>query len=158
MLPRDTKIFTELGILPENITNYDTNSKEKPDLNEIDVLLVQGGNTYYYLQQIRENGYMDDIRSFIENDGVYLGISAGSQMMSPDVDPNLNIDENFVGLEDLVGFGFVDVYLLVHWDSFFGDLHTDAFKYSWSTGKRVIPLTDQQAILVQDEGFKIISP
>ncbi len=29
--------------------------------------------------------------------------------------------------------------------------------YSWKNGKRIVTLTDQQAILVQDNGFKVIS-
>lgn len=160
VLPRDTKILTELGILPENISTFDTDTEGKPDLNDIDILLVHGGNTFYYLHQIRKNGYWDDIRGFIERDGVYIGISAGSMMMGPDVDENLTIDVNvnLWGLEDVTGFGYVDFHLLVHWDTIFDDLHTDAIKYSWDTGKRVIPLTDQQAILVMDNDFKIISP
>ena len=54
MLPRDIQFFTELGILPKNINSYDVRIKEKPDLSEVDVLLVQGGNTFYYLQQIQK--------------------------------------------------------------------------------------------------------
>ena len=158
MLPRDIQFFTELGILPKNINSYDVRIKEKPDLSEVDVLLVQGGNTFYYLQQIRDNGYWLDVRDFIERDGIYIGISAGSMMMSPDVDENLTIDVNYMDLTDVTGYGFIDFYLLVHWDSFFGDLHTDALKYSWDTGKQVLPLTDQQAVLVLDNDFKIISP
>jgi len=158
VLPRDIKILTELGIIRENISLYDAKTREKPDLNDIDVLLVQGGNTFYYLHQIRKNGYWDDIRSFIERDGVYIGISAGSMMMGPYIDENLSLLGNDIGLEDVSGFGYVDFHLLVHWDSFFDDLHTDAIKYCWDTGKRVIPLTDQQAILVLDNDFRIISP
>jgi dipeptidase E len=160
MLPLDIKIFTELGILPENISLYDVDSNEKLDLSEIDVLLVEGGNTFYYLHKIRKKGYRDDIRGFIERDGVYLGTSAGSMMMGPYIDENLTIDVNFNewGLENTTGFGYFDFHLLVHWDSVFDDLHTDAIKYCWDTGKRVIPLTDQQAVLVMDNDFKIISP
>lgn len=158
ILPRDIKTFTELGILPENISLYDVDTNEKTDLNEIDILFVEGGNTFYYLHQIRKNEYWDDIRGFIERDGVYLGISAGSMMMGPYIDENLSLLGNDIDLEDVSGFGYVDFHLLVHWDSFFDDLHTDAIKYSWDTGKRVIPLTDQQAILVMDNDFKIISP
>jgi dipeptidase E len=158
MVPRDTKTFTELGILPENISEYDTKNDDKPDLRDIDVIHVEGGNVYYYLKQFRKNGYMDDIRDFIERDGVYVGISAGSNMMSKVVDDNLTSDENFFGLENVLGFGYIDFNLLVHWDTRDERYLTNFIKYSWETGMKVIPLTDQQAILVLDEGFKIISP
>ena len=51
-----------------------------------------------------------------------------------------------------------DFYLSVHWDSKSSDVHTSIINYSWKTGKRLITLTDQQAILIRDDGFKIISP
>jgi len=158
MLPRDTKIYEELGILHENINSYDVKTVEKPDLRNIDVLYVQGGNVYYYLQQFRNKGYMEDIRGLIERDGVYVGNSAGSNVMCAVVDESLTSDENFFGLEDITGFGFLDFNIIVHWDTMNGSLRTGQIKYSWEAGKRIIPLTDQQAILVQNDGFKIISP
>ena len=158
MVPRDTKIYTELGILPQNIQSYDTESSEKPDLREYDILHVEGGNVFYYLKRFRENGLMNDIREFIERDGVYVGLSAGSTIMSKVVDDNLTSDENFFGLEDVLGFGYIDFNLLVHWDTKDEKYLTKFIKYSWETGMKVISLSDQQALLVLDEGFKIISP
>ena len=130
MLPRDTKIFEELGILRENINSYDIKTVENPDLSNIDVLYVQGGNVYYYLLQFRNNEYMEDIRGFIERDGVYLGNSAGSNVMCTVVDESLTSDENFFGLEDIYGFGFLDFNIIVHWDTMNGSLRTDQIKYS----------------------------
>ncbi len=89
MLTEYTKVFSGFGVLPENINLFDVEKREKPDLTEIDVLLVMGGNVYYYLKQFRENGYVNDIRGFIERDGVYAGSSAGSTIMSRVVDENL---------------------------------------------------------------------
>ena len=158
MVPRDTKTYTELGIPRENITDYDTANKSKPDLSKIDVIHVEGGNVYYYLKQFRENGYMDDIRGFIERDGVYVGISAGSTIMSRVVDEKLTSDENSFGLKDVSGFGYVDFNLLVHWDTKDEKYLTEFIKYSWEKDKKVISLSDQQAILVTDNLWKIISP
>jgi len=157
MIPRDTKTFTDLGILPENISSYNVKTEEKPDLSSIDIILVQGGNTYYYLQQIQKNGYWDDIRDFIERDGVYIGISAGSMMMCPDVDEDLYIlEENKVGIENVTGFGFFPFYIVAHWNSKSDEVREKMLKYGKKTGKHVIPLTDQQGIQVLENGYKII--
>jgi dipeptidase E len=158
MVPRDTKIYKELGILPQNIQSYDTESSDKPDLREYDILHVEGGNVYYYLKMFRENGLMNDIREFIERDGVYVGLSAGSTIMSRIIDENLTSDENFFDLTDLSGFGINDFNLLVHWDSKDEKYLNSQLRYSWETGKKVICLTDQQAVLVTDNDFKLISP
>jgi len=158
MVPRDTKIYTELGILPQNIQSYDTESSEKPDITGYDILHVEGGNVYYYLKMFRENGLMKDIWEFMEGDGVYVGLSAGSTIMSRVIDENLTSDENFFGLTDLSGFGVNDFNLLVHWDSKDEKYLNSMLRYSWETGKKVICLTDQQAVLVTDNDFKLISP
>ena len=117
-----------------------------------------GGNTFHYLHRIRDTELNQRLRDFIDRGGVYVGSSAGSNIMCPDVDDNLTTDVNDIGLEDVSGFGYVDFIIMPHWGSMNGMARTDQIKYSWETGKRVIPLTDQQAILVLDEGFTIITP
>ena len=158
MVPRDTKIYTELGIQQQNIHSYDAENQDHPDLRKYDVLHVEGGNVYYYLKQFRENGLMNDIREFFEGDGVYVGLSAGSTIMSRVIDENLTSDENFFGLKDLSGFGINEFNLLVHWDSKDEKYLNSQLRYSWETGKKVICITDQQAVLVTDKDFKLISP
>lgn len=111
MLTRDITILSELGILKENISTFYTVSPGKPNLSKVDVLLVQGGNAFYYLSQIKKQGYWDAIRDYVGKGGVYAGISAGSMIMSPTVDENLTWDENFDRLKDVSGFGFVPFYL-----------------------------------------------
>jgi len=97
-----------------------------------------------------------EIRDFIERDGVYVGTSAGSIIMGPDIDENLTSPGNDCGLEDLDGFGYFNFYVIPHWDTKDGDLLTRIVTYSWKTDKRIIALTDQQAILVIDNEFRII--
>ena len=58
------------------------------------------------MKQIRETGLVHEIRDFIERDGVYVGTSAGSIIMGPDIDENLTSPGNDCGLEDLDGFGY----------------------------------------------------
>ena len=152
------KWYNQIGFQEKNISILNLKTDTIPSFEDLDVLHIWGGNTFHYLQRIRETGLEPRIRDFIDRDGVYIGTSAGSMLMSPNVDENLTIDVNDVGLEDVTGFGYVDYYLLVHWDTIFEELHADVIKYSWDTGKRVISLTDQQAILVLDNEFKIISP
>ena len=121
--------YIRMGVLENNITIYNLISDTIPSFDGLDVLHMWGGNTFHYLKRIREIGLIPRIRDFIERDGVYVGTSAGSLIMSPDIDENLTIDANDIPLVDVTGFGYIDFYLLVHWDSFFEDLHTDAIKY-----------------------------
>ena len=83
-----------------------------------------------------------------------MGVSAGSMIMGPDVDENLTFDVNDVGLKDLSGFGYVDFYILPHWD--WRDNRWKALRHVWITGKHMVPLTDRQGILVYDHDCEII--
>ena len=64
------------------------------------ILHIWGGNTFHYLKRIRELNLIPRIREFIDGDGVYVGTSAGSELMCPDLDANLTSDVNDIGLAD----------------------------------------------------------
>jgi dipeptidase E len=146
--------FIRTGFQRKNIMVYDLSTDNSPNINEVDVLMIYGGNHFHYMKRIRETGIVRDIRDFIERDGVYIGVSGGSVMMSPDLDEGLSMSVNDVGLEDLSGFGYVDFYILSHWD--WREDKMKMLTYSWKTGKHIIPLTDQQGILVLNDKYKII--
>lgn len=153
-----TDWYKEKGLKEENIRIINLIHDETPSLQDLDVLHVWGGNEFEYLKHIREKGLEQEVRDFINRNCVYIGLSAGSIIMSKTLDENLSEDKNEVGLKDLNGFGFIDFNLLVHWDTFMEGLHAKQLMYSWETGRKVVCLTDEQAVLVTEEGFKIISP
>lgn len=156
MIQRDPQILNDLGIKPENINTYDVANNAKPDLKDIDLLWILGGNNFYYLKQIKENEYMEDIRDYVLKDKVYIGTSAGSMIMGPGIDVNLTRDDNIVDYHELAGFGLAPFYIVPHWDSKDDELRDRMLRYGKEIGKQVIPLTDQQGVIVTDNETKII--
>ncbi len=150
--------YKTIGFTEENIHIYNLQTDKIPNFDALDVLHIWGGNTFHYMKRINELGLEKEIREYIARDGLYLGSSAGAMIMCPDIDENLTNDPNDSGLEYVKGFGLVDFYLLVHWDSRGDELHTSFIENSWKSGKKAIALTDNQAIHVNNESFKIISP
>lgn len=146
--------FMRTGFQRKNIATYDLTKDNPPNISEVDVMMVFGGNNYHYLKRLRETGLMQKIRDHIERDGVYIGVSAGAMIMGPCIDDNMTFDVNDVGLEDERGFDFVDFYILPHWN--WREERWATLAYSWETGKHVVPLTDQQGILVHEDFYKII--
>jgi len=110
------------------------------------------------MKRIKVTGLFSHIHYFIYTVGGCVRTRARSMIMSSELDENLTPDPNEVGLKDLSGFGYIDFNLLVHWDTTYSWLHADWVQHSWNHDKREACLTDQQAILVQADGFKIISP
>ena len=157
-LDQAKKWYKEQGFQEKSINILNLKTESIPRFDDFDVLHMWGENTFHYLHRIREIGLDHKIREFIDRGGVYVGTSAGSSIMCPDVDEKLTTDVNDIGLKNVNGLGYVDFNLIFHWDTMGGEVRKDQIQYSWESGKRVIPLTDQQAILVYDNDFKIISP
>ena len=153
-LERERRNLIEAGFLQENISIHDLSVGDAPSLDAVDVLEIFGGNNYHYMKRLRETGLMQEIREYIEDERVYGGVSAGAMIMGPDIDENLTSDSNEVGLEDASGFGLVDFYILPHWD--WWRERWKSLSHGWRTGKRVVPLNDQQGVLVTEEDMSII--
>jgi peptidase E len=143
------------GFSSKNLATYDlSSSNPPPSINNYDVLMIFSGNHFHYMKRIRELGLVQGIRDFIEREGVYIGVSGGSVMMSPDMDDGLSMTKNDIGLEDLSGFGYINFYIVSHWD--WREDKKEMLTYSWESEKRMVPLTDRQGILVLDNDFEII--
>jgi dipeptidase E len=153
-----TNWYKKMGFQEENIEVFNLKNDTIPEFHDLDVMHMWGGNNYHYLQILRERELEPKIREFISRNGVYVGGSAGSNIMCPEVDEKLSNDPNDIGVSDVRGFGLVDFYTIPHWDTYHGDKRTRQIQYGWESGKQVIPLTDEQAVLVVDGEFKIISP
>jgi peptidase E len=152
--------YIKQGFQERNVSILNLKNDVIPGFEDLDVLHMWGGNTWHYLKRIRETGLVPRIREFIDRGGVYVGTSAGSLLMCPDVDERLTSDPNDVGLVDVSGFGYIDFNIVPHWDSkeSLGESTSlmDCMRYVWETGKRVVPLTDNQAVRVLDGARALI--
>jgi len=154
LLKTEKQQLTETGFIQENISIHDLSRDDPLKVKDFEVIDMFGGNPYHYLKHLRETGLMKDIRAFIDGGGVYIGVSAGSMIMGPGIDGKLSFEVNDVGLKDLRGFGFVDFYVLPHWD--WRGNRWETLCHVWVTRRRVVPLTDRQGILVNDCNYEII--
>ncbi|MBP7175846.1 MAG: Type 1 glutamine amidotransferase-like domain-containing protein [Thermoclostridium sp.] len=129
------------GILPENITVYNIGDPMTLEqAMEYDCIYFTGGNNGHLLQRIKETGFMRIIKSMVYANKVYVGVSAGTLIATP------NIGEPFN--EATSGLAFIHAYISVHSHE--------------GTAARTdlplphIPLTDDQALVVKWDGYEII--
>lgn len=153
------KSFTDhlkaTGVKEENITSFDLTQDNPPSLDAKDVIMMFGGNEYHYMHHIRRLGLYDEIRKFIDKDGVYVGASAGSIIMGPTVDTQAwSMAENDMNMEDTSGFGYVDFTTVAHIE--WRPNPEKAIKHHGETNEKMIYFTEKQAILVRDDGYRII--
>lgn len=138
VLPKCLNDLLKCGISRENISVYDLYDDMDDDLSEkYDVIYLCGGSPTYLLRRIHERGFDKKLETFIEHDGIVVGVSAGSMIFADDMPNNL---------------GLLDCALDVHCSK---DICEKAGKYSLSRTE-CIRLGNEQAIVFEKDYFIII--
>ena len=125
--------LTNCGIKDENIKVYDMHkSMTIEELNAFDAIYVCGGSTKHLVARMEEINFRCVVNEYINNGGIYIGVSAGSVCASGKY-PN--------------GLDFIKNVLDVHCDvgSELGKVDND---YE-------INLDDNQAIFIDEDGAVI---
>ena len=151
---KSKKELEKLKISRDNIITYNLDY-DMPDekLKEFDVIYVCGGNTFYLLHRVRESGFGETIKSFVEEGKLYVGVSAGSILAGPNIDIAAPSDENDIKIKDTTGLELTNIIVSPH--------YTDKEKHIVDEFKKVskfqvIPLTDRQALLITDKKHRIL--
>jgi dipeptidase E len=148
------KIITEVDLRKENKKSLDNK------LKDFDVIFVGGGNTFYLLKYVRESGFNEALKHFLKRRGVYIGASAGSIVVGPDI---LTAkwgpygDENTVELKNLSGIGLVDFIVVPHYTiDQKQTIEGNVIKEKISSP--IIAITDKQAVLVENGRMEFVGP
>jgi dipeptidase E len=140
--------LTALPSIPEN--NW------RPLVEETDALLVGGGDPLYLCYWMRESGLADLLPS-LRREMVYVGLSAGSMVMAP------NVGEDFVRWRPPTGddstLGLVDFAMFPHLDHPAMPQNSLANAEQWAAGMPVpgYAIDDQTAINVVDGIVEVVS-
>ena len=126
-----------------------------PQVQETDVLLVNGGDPLYLCYWMRRSGLADLLPSLRET--VYVGLSAGSMVMAP------SIGEDFVRWNPPTGghetLGMVGFSMFPHLDHEDLPENTMADAQRWASGMSVpaYAIDDETAIKVTDGSVEVVS-
>ncbi len=122
-------------------------------VKEADVLLVNGGDTIYLDRWMRESGLAELFPSL---DLVYVGLSAGSLVMSPAVADEFASWTRPAGGE---GLGLVDFEIFPHLDNPELPENTTADAERWAAGltRAGYAIDDETAIKVVDGTVEVVS-
>ena len=116
-----------LGIKDENITEYNLVESFKGDIKDYDVILFTAGNPVFLMERIKAVGFKEKIDEFLENGGIYIGISAGSDIAAK------NLRE---------GLGYINTIIECH-----SEKGTPVGSLNLKENQKV-NLTDNQALLI----------
>lgn len=101
-----------------NLTYFDLSEEFSDEqllkIQEFKIMHLSGGNTFEFLDYIRERRFDKNIRNFL-NDKLIIGVSAGAIILTPTIEIACIEDENNVGMEDLTGLSLVDFEFYPHY-------------------------------------------
>ena len=145
------------------ITDYDIKGKSvdtlRSDLSQYQVIFVDGGNTYYLLDQIKKSGLDIVIRELLNSGVVYIGSSAGSCIMCSTIDYVELVEHKEVvpNMTEYDGLSLIDKLILPHYGrSKYADRHGDILAIK-KYGNQILPLRDDQAVIVNGDETEIVT-
>jgi peptidase E len=143
-----------VGIKEENILVYNLDYRISYEvLDEISVIYVCGGNTFYLLHKIKEVGFDAVLARLIQNGILYVGASAGSLLACPNINIPDRSDSNDIGINDFNGLNFTDTVIVPHYSNEQRERIEEAKQ---KTKYPLIPLTDNQALLIINGEIRVI--
>jgi dipeptidase E len=159
-LKADRNSLTDLGL---NVTDYSLVGKTKSqlidDLAKFDVLFVSGGNTFYLLEHANKSGFTQLIKEDYFNDKIYIGSSAGSVLLSNNIEVIKFLDDpQKANLDNYNGVGIFNFTILPHWGSDkFKEKYLKAIDYAYLNSIQAFALPDNQYILSENNSFKLVT-
>ena len=155
----DRKAFEELGIIVEEL-EITTASPDKISevLNRNDYIFVSGGNTFYLLQELRRKGADILITEQIRAGKLYIGTSAGSVILCPDIEFVKEMDYNHTApeLQSFTGLNIVDFYILPHYLDFPFEETTQNVVKKYGKKLDLRPISNKQVITIAENRIEIL--
>ena len=155
----DRKAFEELGIIVEELEI----TAASPDkilevLNRNDYIFVSGGNTFYLLQELRRKGADALITEQIRAGKLYIGTSAGSVILCPDIEFVKEMDYSYAApeLQSFTGLNIVDFYILPHYLDFPFEETTQNVVKKYGKKLDLRPISNKQVITIAENRIEIL--
>lgn len=157
----DKDAFEQLGVA---IDEFDVRGKTLSEIERIfaknDFIYVSGGNTFYLLQELKKSNADQLLAEQIENGKIYIGVSAGSMVLSPDISYVELIDDSSKApdLTDFAGLGILPFSPLPHFKSEPFEQVIDAVLNRYQDQFSLLPISNTQVIELHGRDQQIVGP
>jgi dipeptidase E len=159
-IDKDRDILTHMGFHYTELDIANTPTEQLAEsLDNIDLVYVAGGYTYYLLEQIRTTGFDTILTKFMERGGLYVGASAGALIAGPDIEPCSSLDDPKYGpsLKSSKGLGLIDIVPMPHYDMSERNSAIEAIIATYTGKYTIVPLTDDEAIISNDAEWQKVA-
>lgn len=123
-----------------------------------DYIYITGGNTFFLLQELRRTGADKVLIQEISKGKLYIGESAGAIIVSPDIEYSAKMDciEKAPYLKDYTGLNIIDFYVVPHYKNWEMGKAADEIISLYSSKLDMKIISDNQAILINNNQIKIL--
>ncbi|MBP9023784.1 MAG: Type 1 glutamine amidotransferase-like domain-containing protein [Spirochaetes bacterium] len=152
------KALEKLGMIVDELElTSATKAEIEAKIRGNDYIYVSGGNTFFLLQEMKKTGADEIIKDEIASGKIYIGESAGSMILSPDIGYAEEMDERKKApdLNDTTGLSVVDFYPLPHYTNFPFKKAAEKIITQYQNKLNLQPISNSQVILVKGESMKI---
>ncbi|CEN38656.1 conserved hypothetical protein [Capnocytophaga canimorsus] len=116
------KTFEKMGFIIDELEISTAKYSEiKEKIQQNDFIYISGGNTFFLLQELKKSGADTIIIEEIKKGKTYIGESAGSMVLSSNIEYVTLMDDvaKAPELQSFVGLDVIDFYPVPHYTNFF---------------------------------------
>jgi dipeptidase E len=126
-------------------------------LQSNDYIYISGGNTFFLLQELRRVGADKIIAEQIESGKLYIGESAGSIILSPNIEYVKDMDDYRVAtdLNSFDALNIIDFFPLPHHNCFPFRKAVERIISNYGETLPLRPITNSQVLLIYGDKIKI---
>ncbi len=152
------KAFQKMGVIIDELDISQSSSNEIANkLEQNDYIYISGGNTFFLLQELRKKEADKIIIEQIASGKIYIGESAGSMIVAPDIEYVKDMDDCKVAtdLDTFSALGVIDFYPLPHYQNFPFTKAVDKIISKYASTLKLYPISNNQVIWVEGPDVKI---
>lgn len=153
------KALEKLGLIVDELEITKTGHKEISDrLTGNDIIYITGGNTFFLLQELQRTGADKIIAEQINSGKLYIGESAGSMVLSPNIEYAGDMDDckKAPELKDFSALSIVNFYPLPHHSNFPFKKAVEKIISKFDSELQLMPMSNSQAICVNGDDIQVV--
>ncbi len=148
----------KLGIVVEEVdVSSDDVLEIKRAIETNDFIYISGGNTFFLLQELKKTGTDKIISEQINAGKPYIGESAGSIVVSPDIEYVKDMDNCMEALEltSYDSLHAIEFYPLPHYTNFPFKKIVEKIIKQYTSELALVPISNSQVILVNGDEVEV---
>jgi dipeptidase E len=152
------KALEKLGLIVDELEISKATAQEISDkLHQNEYIYITGGNTFFLLQELKKTGADKIISELIHSGKLYIGESAGSMIVSPNIEYVKGMDNHKKApdLHEFSALNTVEFYPLPHHTNFPFKKTVEKIIAKYESELKLYPISNSQAILVDGESVVV---